>query len=300
MHREAFQSCAGRAQSGCWSHGCRVKLLWRPIAAALAWCEQQAADLLQQTKNRDGSIGKLLCLHLGLDEFEATPLELVVRSQSGERSLLPARSRPSVTLPTFPSFGLELLVRQTSSKIAHQNGDTNVLWRELWTTSRPFEVMSALNQREADQGVISPKLIGSDDWRTIARAGDWFPPPRSFRDFENWLGALKKELHQEQWLGVMVTGELAATQFIGQKRLWAYCLDAIANESARGRSLVDGPPTESRSMLARGAAIYAARLAGIAIRVQKVLEVLLSPPRLGEDECLSVGSHLGHPSETGS
>ncbi len=245
----------------CLSHGYRVKLLWRPIAAALAWCEQQAADLLRQTKLKDGGIGKLLCLHLGLDEFEATPLELVVRSQSGERSLLPARSRPSVTLPTFPSFGLELLVRQAASKIGYRNGDdTNSLWRELWTTSRPFEVMSALNQREADRDAISPQLIGSDDWRTIARAGDWFPPPRSFRDFENWLSALKKELHQEQWLGVMVTGELAATQFIGQKRLWAYCLDAIANESARGRSLVDGPPTESRSMLARGAAIYAARL----------------------------------------
>lgn len=245
----------------CWAHGCRVKLLWRPIAAALAWCEQQAADLLRQTKLKDGSIGKLLCLHLGLDEFEATPLELVVRSQSGERSLLPARSRPSVTLPTFPSFGLELLVRQAASKIGHRNGDdTNPLWRELWTTFRPFEVMSALHQHDADRGAISPQLIGSDDWRTIARAGDWLPPPRSFRDFENWLGALKKELHQEQWLGVMVTGELAATQFIGQKRLWAYCLDAIANESARGRSLVDGPPTESRSMLARGAAIYAARL----------------------------------------
>ncbi len=245
----------------CWAHDCRVKLLWQPIAAALAWCEQQAADLLRQTKLKDGSIGKLLCLHLGLDEFEATPLELVVRSQSGERSLLPARSRPSVTLPTFPSFGLELLVRQAASKIGYRSGDdTNPLWRELWTTSRTFEVISELNPHENDRDAISPQLIGSDDWRTIARAGDWFPPPRSFRDFENWLDALKKELHQEQWLGVMVTGELAATQFIGQKRLWAYCLDAIANESARGRSLVDGSPMESRSMLARGAAIYAARL----------------------------------------
>ena len=246
----------------CWSHGCRIKLLWRPVAAALAWVEQQAAGLLERTNHQDGSVGKLLCLHLGLDEFEATPLELVVRPESGNQCLLPARSRPSAKLPPFPSFGLELLVRHAGSKSGHRTSDdTNELWREMWTTYCPFEAMSALSTREVDRPAISQQMIGGDDWRVVARVGNWFPPPKSFRDFENWLGILKKELHQEQWLGVMVTGELATTQLIGQKRLWAYCLDAITNESARQQSLVDGSPTEPRSMLARGAAIYAARLA---------------------------------------
>ena len=94
----------------CGQHGLRVKLLWRPIAAAIAWCEQHAESILKLHPNREGSIGTLLSVHLGLDEFEITSLELVIQKVGKKRWLLPARRRPDPTIGALPACGIEWLL----------------------------------------------------------------------------------------------------------------------------------------------------------------------------------------------
>ena len=59
--------------------GRKIRLLWRPVAAALAWCEHHREELLGMGGDAEESLGHIVSLHVGFDCVEATVLEVVSR-----------------------------------------------------------------------------------------------------------------------------------------------------------------------------------------------------------------------------
>src|SRR5690606_33031205 len=67
----------------------RVRLLWRPVAAALAWLAERYDECDRWCQ---GQRTPMLVVYLGLDSFEVTSLTLIRDGSTGE--LRPARNRP--------------------------------------------------------------------------------------------------------------------------------------------------------------------------------------------------------------
>jgi hypothetical protein len=86
-------------------------LLWRPVAAALAWCTEHQAQL-SALPVRSGVVGSLLVVHLGVDTWEATSREVVRRDIGRKAYFLPARRRAQDQ--PWASYGLGML-----SSLAH-------------------------------------------------------------------------------------------------------------------------------------------------------------------------------------
>ena len=123
----------------------RLRLLWRPVAAALAWCEHHREELLGMGGDAEESLGCIVSLHVGFDCVEATVLEVVFRRDaSGVPYVLPARSRPQgEPLCCLGSRAMEELAALFVSESGNGNGP-GTIWNLLWSTPWIAVVIEAL------------------------------------------------------------------------------------------------------------------------------------------------------------
>ncbi len=238
----------------CRQLGLHVKLLWRPVAAALSWCKQHADAVIEQHHNGDGSIGSLLSVHLGLDEFEIASLELVVQRSGDKRWLVPARRRP--TVGALPSFGIDWLMETGL-------GAVNAAWHKLWMSN-------SIRDTALNRGLTLDDFLNrtrKSDWRQQTALNDWLPETNKSSSFDGWLRKNANALDTRRTLGVVVTGELAEVSFTRHVPLWLHVLQAqrvpatvsrVSVESLRS-GLADHS-TRSEPMIGGGAALHSSRL----------------------------------------
>jgi molecular chaperone DnaK (HSP70) len=76
--------------------GCKPTLLWRPVAAAISWCNRLPAVETKAMIEKDDS---LIVIHLGADNFEFVPLKLRKIERNGIKYVVPLRTRPRQRAP---------------------------------------------------------------------------------------------------------------------------------------------------------------------------------------------------------
>ena len=120
--------------------GANVQFLWRPVAGALAWIAQYSADL----KSAAGTLGSVLSIHLGVDGFEASVLQLIRDDRYGIH-VLPARRRP--TLPPLPWAGVVVLehLAEAVTAASGRKASPATIWRLMWASPWPRLVARQLH-----------------------------------------------------------------------------------------------------------------------------------------------------------
>ena len=144
---------AGRAE------GLDIKLLWRPIAAAIAWCNRRRPQLQEHPRGTSDTMGKLLVLHVGFDVFEATVLDIVPRDKVGAIWFLPARHRPDKQRDVTNSFGFTLLTNITRASLQNEGHDPTIpaIWERMWCTSWLRCLVECL-AGQSDEGLTAYKM----------------------------------------------------------------------------------------------------------------------------------------------
>jgi hypothetical protein len=231
-----------------------ARLLWRPIAAAFVWLEQFAREMPSAVAH-ESSTGHLLAVHLGIDGFEAAWLELVRRSDTGDW-VLPARRRPRHGASLDADGGFALL-EDCASGVSFDGADPSPLgtWRALWVSPLLIGGFGALTnvERLSDFGVDPGRgRRFCDALRTASVAAQ--------RKVEEWANrAATAVTRPSPVVGAIVTGEFAS-QAVGFECLGSIAVRRIARQSVT-HVLYEGSSGIARGVLARGAALYRARLA---------------------------------------
>lgn len=249
----------------------RPRLIWRPIAATLAWIEQYGSAIRRSTGDGD-SIGFVLSIHLGLDGLESALVE-VRRYRFGRRSLLlPARRLPSSEDPPL-SLGPSGLVEHISLRITDEELPRawNLLWCSDWLgqsdkdRSCTLHTTQELDQLKQEAARLLFERIEQH------RSKTWHPlPPSELANLRSRLsgGVPLLEHRFKDW--VDRTRALASTPkgpIIGVTATGAYaeCLSAtdrldslLAGFDIPNARLVVS--SSDQSPLSRGAALFASRV----------------------------------------
>lgn len=262
------------------AEGVNAKLLWRPIAAALSWCEREYRALMAMPMRDGESLGSLLVLHLGLDSFELTAVDIIPVRAHNRFFLLPARHRPDYQHDSVASFGFPALLTFSIAclgTIGFQE-DQAVLWRLLWCSPWLNDVIRYLSKPVADKerlaGLngrldLSPEQV-DEFWRrslegvgTQAAAviasligGDHLPQ-FSMRGYQEWCRYHSGQPSERHFVGAIATGPLATSPSSGGMHLGASLLRKLVGNDVpvllEGKDLPHG-------IASQGGAIYAARL----------------------------------------
>jgi hypothetical protein len=240
----------------------RLRLVWRPIASGLYWCElhRESFDLVRRP---DGvSVGSLLCLHLGIDEFEATRLQLIPTTIESTRLLVPARRRHSDRDPPHLRPGrhvLEDLVEESLPR--HLAKDRDAQWRLVWTSPWLRRLLSKGNETSLMDRLrlqLAAKTIPLTD---IDLVGESMQQPGIGLDvaLSAWLGSTSTFLSRdrEPWVGAVVTGPFASLPW-RSSTLGSWLASRLTG-SHQLKSLVVSPFDSTVEPAAAGAAIFAAR-----------------------------------------
>ncbi len=255
-----------------------TRLLWRPIAAALAWIRRHREELTAPTLQHHGSIGRLLHLHLGIDAWEATVMEVVPHMRDNTTWILPGRLLPGEAsgdaLRGWPRRALEHAARAATTN-GHRPSDSR-LWNLLWATpwAHAMLLSDAAGQRAANQlppwVAAESSRLGRDTLLGILHALDdtalqpWdalesrlgaHPDSRSARQ---WIATLFASLRGTRFVGAIVTGPMARLSAesgtsIGQQLLQRVCQAPV------DRTLIEGTTAANTALLAEGAALYGRR-----------------------------------------
>jgi hypothetical protein len=261
--------------------GVDVKLLWRPIAAAHAWCSHfrqlfTAAEVVRAGED-DHPVGSILALHMGLDQWELAVIDVLQSRGPDGPMLLPARRRPVGA--ALPSYGLELMHRlaRRTLEMSHQQPSAARVWELVWCTSwmkvalamlaggdfAEVERMPALSPhvltrefirqqcRQATQHVFGP-MVGVPGLLDHHLG----PSPR-FEEVRDWCDGHRRAVAAEALIGAVVTGPMANV-IEDRAALGPHYLEKIwpgaQNMLVEGREVPDG-------VLAHGAAAFAQHLA---------------------------------------
>jgi hypothetical protein len=236
------------------AEGISARLLWRPVAAAIAWTLLAERNLGEARFTSQG-VGspKLVALHLGYDGIELTVLELVERAYQGKQLVIPGRRRPPLHGYLPSGIGFRAVMQshpfwneQNSTPAAYE-----VAWRELWAkpllTSASFAPSLELLRGESEafaraiaplSGVVGGQLTGS------------------WNDLEAWRRKWALELRNLSIAGVVVTGPLKSIQVDERKSLVDWLLEGwqLSTELAS----IEGVDRCPDGLLAQGAAVYVA------------------------------------------
>lgn len=222
-----------------------AKLLWRPVAAALRWIEEQGQQYGALARQTNVSFGRVAAVHLGLDGFEADVLDLVPwTSRDGRIWVLPARKRPSIR----SQVGWAMT---QAERAASQGTSVAEAWRRLW--GGPWN-LSLL------QGAVAGGLAELTQWRVGLGIDSNSLREREplFTDAEprSWLeGVMNAARGNLPLLGVVVTGELAnAAHIDGVPSVVA----ALKSHHPRAVVMV-GTAERPGRLLAEGAALFLER-----------------------------------------
>lgn len=261
--------------------GVGLQLLWRPVAAALAWCDHfddfLHERLLRRTVAVDQSLGQLACLHVGLAEVELTLLDLVPTRHNGQLWIMPARRRPDPHADVMA--GLGWLVLEDGAKrflsFAGLPDDRQWLWQILFASNW---ANSCLARFEAELP-SSPRTVTMPTGRSLQlneaarchvpelsirqRVGDWqllglhVLPQASATELSSWSRRYQQHL-PEGILGAVVSGEMAAIPLDTHMPLGMVLLDKLFGPVDH---LLYGGEFLGRRILSRGAALFSARVA---------------------------------------
>jgi hypothetical protein len=234
------------------AEGVAARLIWRSIAAALAWAQLCELQIGAAPRLRLDCSQKLLVLYLGMNCFELTVLDLVPRQYQGEMLFLPGRKRPHhegrlATALGYRASLLKLLQRHPGLDSAEDVFAT--IWRMHWTTDWLTSdcVNLVIDHRSnaskvgsLDPNVVSALFAGSVD-------GTW-------NDALQWCHKWSEHLRKEPIVAATIIGPLAQASLESGKSVARCLLSALGRAQlpclTEGTSGVTG-------VLARGAAIYA-------------------------------------------
>ena len=240
--------------------GLNIRLLWRPIAAALSWC-QQFADTIEipdHVIDGDESKGQLLSLHLGLDEIELTLLELVQRTENGRACILPARRRPKREKERIASFGMNYLLECARRFVGQPDATATAIWQRLCSSDRTHQFLQEAQERPDPLLGQTIKSRGGSAANASKVSIPWYPQPRAGTCFEDWLRSQTVDFSSV--CGVVLTGELVPL-LVGQNLpLWKHCLQLLGCTSIPRRLLLDDCTLGAHGVLAKGAAIHCHKL----------------------------------------
>ena len=275
--RESDQQALLDAANGL---GVSMQLLWRPVAAALAWCDQFQEFLREISSTPAGrngeSVGHLLCLHLGLTTAEATVLELVVREQAGEVWVIPARHRPDAKKDTTTSPGW-LALRTRANKLLSAaklpTDDREQFWQLMFSTNWANAALYATDGPGGDTPTTvemptgrqlplvrpSPSILDNLPWIFSARPRNLLGlrclPEIHLDMLDTWLLELAKTL-PEKTLGAVVTGEMASVPRRDGQPMARFATQCLRIPDDR---VLLEPSAATGRLLAQGAAIFSAR-----------------------------------------
>ena len=260
-------------------HGLRLRLLWRPVAGAMEWCRQFDRKVRTADAVEGESLGRLLCLHMGLDGLEAAVLKIVPqRGQDGRLYLVPARPRPKGD--AVAGFGLALVEKLAERAVAARvpRAGPEASWRLLWSTPWLPTCLAALRgQTPPDAWCRSVAEVGFPDglldqgeaWpETYASmAAAWDGPKHGVGNIASWSPQgltewIVEHLHimdsqKEPVLGAVVTGPLAGIAHGDQ----AIGLQWLSKSNVSFPLVLCEGRDQPQGLLARGAALHATRLA---------------------------------------
>jgi hypothetical protein len=282
---------------------CRVRLLWRPVAAAFSWLHILPNDPECAILDRNESFS-LLVFYLGLDHLEATPLRIVRDPTTG--TWQPARERPSQDeFVGSPGINGMVNVGIASLRDDAEPSPENV-WRLLWTTAFARDALSLLNDGDerirngrswTQDASLEPDVVRRA-WSNALRGGiapvgrelqqrlAAFQPSTSDNVFLRWKDRIKKTLAEYQAEYAIICGPLATVPDKSGFPFGATLLNETAPSVRKfwveGNSLPTG-------ILAHGAAVYAARLAtGMPTYLDKLPSLCLQVTLRGQAQWLDL------------
>lgn len=230
-----------------------ARLLWRPIAAALDWCENFSAYVGRYRGDSGETVGKLLSLYLGFDTIEVTELELVRwGNESTEISIIPARKRPKAA-DRMPSFGfrqaiqsLERITEGNRSQVSVNSDLLSHVWNQLWCSN-----LVANFQRKPIFNESYSASPNSPLESFICKVEQLNPSQIKLR-----LQQCKKHL-ETRYDGIVISGALANCEFSTGTKIWKWCTNCLDVQT--NSIWIEGYNCES-GLLARGAACFGKRL----------------------------------------
>ncbi len=216
-----------------------ARLMWRSVAAAMAWCDAWADQLDPPSNLRDATSntpGSVLHLHLGSTAWQFTVIDLVWRSTAEGVSLVPWRR--AAAAPGIASFGLELLHRiaRRSLQMSYQQPTAGRVWELVWCTpwlGRVIDLLSEPTPKSPggpDDGIpplhnLSPHVRAREFLRQQWRQGmqqlfgpsredtgmvkDHLPPTPTLDRIRDWFATQRKALGDRTRVGAVVTGPMA-------------------------------------------------------------------------------------------
>jgi hypothetical protein len=257
------------------AHDINLSLLWRPVAAAMAWCERFAGEISADRLDPDRPAGAVLVLHFGLDFWEVTAVDVVAHRAGGGTHYIPARRRK--VIEPLPSYGVELMHRLAirSLEMSYQQMSPARVWELIWCTpwlkaalsllgdgDVPFPSVVAL-AKHARSGEFLKQQARQATQR-IFRAGEpiagllrqCLGKTPQFTDIRDWFAQRKSEAPPEGYLGAIITGPLANVPCERDQVGMHHLMKVWPNPK---RVLVEGV-TMPVGVLARGAAKHASFL----------------------------------------
>ena len=112
-------------------------LIWRPVAAALAWLKHTQPELLDLIKTEDGN-DHIHVLYFGVDALEFTTLRLRRYTHNGQPYILPLRDRPH-TIPQLAGMDWAGNVIETLC----EPDDFGACWQLFTTFPEVWQAMAA-------------------------------------------------------------------------------------------------------------------------------------------------------------
>ena len=229
------------------------KLLWRPIASALAWCEEHASQILATNPLPNQSVGDLLCLHLGFDGFEHCLLKLIPRSHEDKLFLLPARSLPKSGATITPN--IDVLDQLTECVIGLDPEQFGHRWWTQWCTdflARTFAQYEVTAGKPSEPNCIT--CPSTEDIENIISSSK-----SMLQSHKRWVELLAS-LDLSNVVGVVATGQLASVQ-MGSRTFVDTILLQSGIDSSSAKLYSEGAHARFGELLPRGAAIFAKRVA---------------------------------------
>jgi len=243
----------------CNQQGINARLLWRPIATAIVWCQQHHNVLAKRHRPipDNNSCGTLLSVHLGIDELEITPLEVIKRQVEGQTFFLPARCRPDSKRQRRDSIGMRYVLECARRFLKQPQADAMQIWQRLCGSSRVIEYLDSARE-SLDQLFVDLAQTRTTRLDQKAVRIPWFPQPRTTESLDSWLNSHSPFQNP---IGAVVTGDLTHVVIEQKVPLWRYCLRKLCKEIDLERVLIGSDTAEHPSILAQGAAIHAGRIA---------------------------------------
>lgn len=252
------------------ARGCRLRLLWRPVAAALAWLRQVqsvAPDRRPQLAEDD----MVAFVYFGYEQIETT----VLRLRLEEGMLVPARERPQPN-HLVASPGLAGLIN-TAAALMRDEPSSVGLWNTLWTTRLLPEISGRMNATASLGARIDSSLTRSVNFAKFEKAwlkgiaSEVCPAGKELVAFQrNLFGEAPRSDHLTTWIAsaqsasfsakpkyAVAFGPMAGALLEAQRNFATAVFEALPSVS---RVWLEGSDT-TPGLAAEGAALYAERIA---------------------------------------